>query len=310
MDEAESKQSQSLQANKARNVFAVVLALNLAIAAGKLVWGFHSQTLSMLADGFHSLLDASANILAIVGLSISFKPADTTHPYGHRKVEALAAVGISFFMFLASFEVLGEAVHRLFSTDAKLPVVGAVSYGVMFITILTNIFVARFENRKAKQLGSKLLGADVKHTFSDLLSSIAVITTLIAVQLKMPWFDTFAAMVIVVIIFKAGLTIIMDHLGTLVDAAILDPGFVEKLVLEVPGVTSCHKIRSRGMRDHIFLDLHIQVPGALSIEEAHRISYQVEEKLLHADGGIADVVVHVEEDGHAFQIESSGCPPF
>ncbi len=291
----------AMQARSTRNVFVMVLVLNLLVTVGKLVWGFSTHTLTMMADGFHSLLDASANVVAIVGLSISFKPADSGHPYGHKKFEALTAIAISFFMFLASFEILGEALHRVVSKTVLVPQVGLVSYVIMLLTLAINILVARYEGKKARELDSRLLEADVKHTLSDVLSTLTVLATLVAVQLKMPWFDLIAALGIVVIILKAGVGIILDNFGTLVDAAILDPGFVEKLVHQVPGVTSCHKIRSRGMHDHIFLDLHIQVPSSLSVEEAHRISYQVEEKLIAAGGGIVDVLVHIEDDCHVLR---------
>ncbi|MBZ0188318.1 MAG: hypothetical protein K8F91_18860, partial [Candidatus Obscuribacterales bacterium] len=101
--------------------------------------------------------------------------------------------------------------------------------------------------------------------------------------------------IIVVAIFKAGYGIITSNLGTLVDAVALDTTSVSDLVSSVDGVLSCHKIRSRGMQDHIFLDLHVQVPGCLSVEEGHKIAYAVEEKLKQNLEGVVDVVVHIEE---------------
>ncbi|MBZ0188519.1 MAG: cation transporter, partial [Candidatus Obscuribacterales bacterium] len=95
---------------QARGVFWQTLWLNLLVSTSKLICGFYTNTLSMVADGFHSLLDASSNVLGIVGLTISLAPPDEGHPYGHRKFEALAAIGISFLMFLAGSEVLKEAM--------------------------------------------------------------------------------------------------------------------------------------------------------------------------------------------------------
>lgn len=288
--------ARSEQLRQARHVFVLTLGLNLLVAVAKLALGFSTNTLAMIADGFHSLLDASSNVIGIVGLSISLKPPDSGHPYGHRKFEALASICISFFMFLAGFEVLSEAMRRLLSGTPHVPLVGPLSYFVMFATMGINLLVSRYESRKGKEYKSDLLVADSKHTLSDVFVSLTVIGTLLAIQLKFTLLDLLASLAIVVVIFRAGFGIIMTHLGTLVDAAILDPSYVEKLVMEVPGVTGCHKIRSRGMRDQIFIDLHVQVPRHLSIEEAHTLSFKVEEKLKQAAGGVVDVLVHIEDD--------------
>lgn len=293
---ADARQDRSKSMREARKVFWLTLGLNLLVAVGKIVWGIASNTLSMLADGLHSSLDAMSNVIGIVALSISLKPPDEGHPYGHRKFEAVAAIVISFFMLFACYEVISQAVARFRSPGEGLPEVTAVSYAVMIFTMFVNLLVSRYESRKGAELKINLLIADSKHTMSDVYVSLSVIVTLIAIQLNFPVLDTLASFVIVAAILKAGFDIIMAHLGTLVDAAILDPEFVRKLVLEVEGVRGCHRIRSRGAQDHIFLDLHVQVPRHLSIEEAHAISYKVEEKLKKAAGGVVDVLVHMEDD--------------
>jgi cation diffusion facilitator family transporter len=281
----------------ARLVLVQTLALNSFIAAAKIVWGFISNTLSMAADGFHSLLDASSNVVGIFGLSISMEPPDEGHPYGHRKFEALSAIAISFFMFMACFQVLSRIIERILSTSSKPPEVSSVSYLIMIGTAVINYLVSKYEAKQGAEFRSELLLADSKHTMSDLFVTGTVLVALVAVQLKAPALDVVASLIIVAFIFKAGYDIIIIHLGPLVDAAILAPDLVEKLVLEVPGVKSCHRIRSRGMKGHIFLDLHVQVPKHLSIEEAHQISFLVEDRLKSAVIGIADVLVHLEDDG-------------
>ena len=281
---------------RAQSVFAQVFLLNTTIAVGKIVWGFSSHTLSMAADGFHSLLDAAANVIGIVGLHVSSLPPDEGHPYGHRKFEALSAVAISFFMFLAGFNIISTIIDRLFSRTAAHPEVTAISYCVMLGTLAVNLLMSKYEQRKGLELKNSLLLADSKHTFSDLLVTLTVIITLLAVQLHFPFLDIIASLVIVMFILHAGFEIIMRHIGVLIDAAILNPDDIQALVLNVPGVAGCHKIRSRGMQDHVFIDLHIQVSKQLSIEQAHHISYAVEECLKNSRPGIVDVLVHVEEE--------------
>jgi cation diffusion facilitator family transporter len=280
---------------EARIVFIQTLILNLLVSISKLICGFMTNTLSMVADGFHSLLDASSNIIGILGLSISIKPADEGHPYGHRKFEALGAMAISFLMFFAGYEVLSGVIERLSQNETASPDVMPISYIVVFFSIAINIMVADYEKRKAKELRSQLLHADAQHTSSDIYVSIGVLVTLVCTQLGLTIVDIIVSVLIVLTIFKAGFGIIMEHLGTLVDAKILEPEIVSKIVLSVQGVRNCHKIRSRGLADHVFLDLHVLVDEHLTVKEAHVISTAVEEKLKVSLEGIEDVVVHIEE---------------
>ena len=106
---------QTTSVHQARGVLIKTLLLNLLVASAKIIWGLLTHTLSMTADGFHSLLDGFSNVVGIIALSISSKPADPDHPYGHRKFEAMAAMLISFFIFLTSFEIITEAFQRFFS---------------------------------------------------------------------------------------------------------------------------------------------------------------------------------------------------
>ncbi len=293
MDERAARVS---QLHAARRVFWITLGLNLLVAFSKLGWGLVSSTLSMIADGFHSLLDASANIVGIVGLSISARPPDKGHPYGHRKFEALAAICISFLMFLASYEVLAESVRRIFFHTGESPHVSPASYLIMISTAIINVLVSRYESQKGKELKSPLLTADSQHTLSDVYVSSAVLVSLVAIQLNYPIVDVIGSLIVVLAILKAGFGIIVSNLGSLVDAVIIDPGYIESIVLAVPGVSGCHRIRSRGMQDSIFIDLHVQVSPELSIQEAHQISTLVEESLKEQAGGVVDVLVHIEED--------------
>jgi cation diffusion facilitator family transporter len=279
-----------------QGVFGITLFFNLLVSLSKLAWGYHTHTLSITADGFHSLLDAVANVVGIVGLNISMKPADHNHPYGHRKFEAIASMVISFFIFLTCFEIAGEGFSRFFSPQHSHPQISPASYWIISATLLINLWVTWYENKKGKELKSDLLLADAKHTLSDCLVSVSVLFSMAAVQLGFLWADTVLALIVALIILKVGFELIMIHFSALTDEAVLDPNEISAVVLAVPGVLDCHKIRSRGMRDHVFIDLHIQVDPQLTVKEAHGISYRVESTLAEAfDGQVREVLVHVEE---------------
>lgn len=284
----------SIRMQRARKVFVITLGLNLIVAVSKLACGFWISSLSMMADGFHSLLDSSSNLLGIAAMTVAAKPPDANHPYGHRKSEALGAIAISFFMFLASFEVLSQALERLRGTHAAVDP-NIFGYLVMAATFSINLWVSRYEMQKSKELNNSLLAADAQHTATDLWVTGTVVITLIAAQFKLALVDTVGSLVIVLIILKAGYGIITAHLGYLMDEAVVNTDEVSQLVLSVPRVKSCHKIRSRGTKEHTFLDLHVQVDHNLSVEEGHKIAFAVEDKLKQAFGKMTDVLVHIED---------------
>lgn len=291
-----NRQTRISQLCAARRVFVATLGLNLLVALSKLGWGFFTNTLSMIADGFHSLLDASSNVVGIVGLTISARPPDRGHPYGHRKFEALAAICISFLMFLASYEVLVEAVRRLILHSGEKPVVSLPSYIIMLVTAAINLAVSSYERKRGMELNSPLLVADSQHTLSDVFATAAVLVSLVAIQFHYSVVDVISSLIVVGVILYAGFGIIVANLGSLVDAAIIDPAVIESIVLSVPGVSGCHRIRSRGLQDSIFIDLHVQVSPELSIQQAHQISTLVEQTVKQRAGGVVDVLVHMEED--------------
>jgi len=284
------------QLKQARGVLRGVLVCNLILSIAKLACGIYTGTLSIAAEGFHSLLDTASNAVAVLGLTFSLKPPDSDHPYGHRKFEALSAIAISFFMFLASFEIGQEILHRLFSSSAASPRVEALSYVVVLFTACSNFLISKWEQRKGKELNCEILLADGEHSMSDLWASLAVLSTLVGLQFHLAALDILCSAAIVVFILKAGYDIVMSQIGTLVDAVALDPAIIETIVLSIDGVSSCHKIRSRGTRDHIFIDLHVQVPSHIFMEDAHAISFKVEDKLKASLSGVVEVLVHLEDD--------------
>jgi cation diffusion facilitator family transporter len=155
-------------ADRHRSVVTVlrrVLVLNLIVAFAKIALGYFSGAVSILSDGFHSLADASSNIVALVGVSAAQRPADEDHPYGHRKYETMASVGILMFMLLVLSEVARNAVEhlRVPSTPTVLPL----GLATMVVTLVINVFVVRYESRAGRRLRSEVLGADAKHTRSD-----------------------------------------------------------------------------------------------------------------------------------------------
>lgn len=287
-------ESHQERAATVRRVLVTTLILNWGVAGLKLGYGAWSDTLSMLADGYHSLLDGSANILGLIAMTIAVLPADRSHPYGHRKFESFAALGISFLLLLAAYEI-GEGALDRWKVGTS-PHVTLMSFVVMVITIGVNLFVSRYETRIGQELQSEILVADAMHTRSDFYASLTVLASLTAAKLGYPRLDLVAALFIVVLIARAGIRIIGQSLYVLSDASRLPPPTVEKAALQVEGVRDCHAVRSRGFADAIYMDLHILVDPRLTVAEAHEIAHRVEASLKAQFPEVADMVVHIEPD--------------
>jgi cation diffusion facilitator family transporter len=275
----------------------IVLGLNLGVAALKLVFGFLTGALSMIADGFHSSLDATSNIVGLAGLRLAGRAPDPGHPYGHRKFEALAALGISLFLFLACYELLSSLIGRLEDTheiDAT-----PLAFAAMFVTIGVNILVTRYEARAAKRLHSMILAADAKHTRSDVFVSFGVLASLLAAKLGFPALDLVVAIVIAGFIAYSGYQIVYESFAVLADARAVDPEQVMRIATGVEGVSAAHRVRSRGLPDDIHIDLHVHVPAQMSVAQAHELAHEASNRIRAEIAGVTDVVIHVEpEDEH------------
>lgn len=272
-----------------------VLFLNLLVAALKLVFGFLSGALSMVADGVHSTLDASSNVVGLVGMHIARKAPDQDHPYGHRKFEALAALAISLFLFITCYEILTAVIGRF--RQAHHMDVRVVTFAVMVLTVVVNLVVTRYERRQGERLRSLILLADARHTQSDVFASLGVIASLVAAVLHVFVIDLVVAVMIAGFIAYSGYVIVSGAFSVLADSQAVDPDEVVRIAKEVEGVTEAHRVRSRGLPDDIHVDLHLHVPPDMSISRAHELAHQASDRIREQIRGVTDVVIHVEPEG-------------
>jgi cation diffusion facilitator family transporter len=278
-----------------------VLFLNLAVAIAKIVLGYLTGAVSVLSDGFHSLTDSAANVVALVGVSVARRPPDQNHPYGHRKYETMASLGILVFLVIVLVEVVSAAIDRM--RTGEVPKVFPEGIGVMVITLLVNLAVMRYELRRGRQLRSEVLLADAKHTRSDVLTSGAVIAALIGVWFGNPLLDPLAALLVAGFIGHACWEIAHDASHILGDEIVLAESDVRSVVDSVPEVLGCHHIRTRGSADYVFLDLHIWLRGDTPLNAAHFTSHVVKDKLMARFPQISDVVIHIEPPPAELELE-------
>jgi len=275
-----------------QRVLIYVLFLNLAVAFAKLAYGTLTNTLSMQADGYHSLFDGVSNIVGLAGSFVASRPPDKEHPYGHQKYETVASVFIALLLIFVGFEIFKGSLGRFYSET--VPEVTLISFLVMLGTMGINLLVTRYEYGRGTALKSQVLIADSLHTKSDIYVSVSVLVGLLASKFGFPFLDPIIALFISILILRAGWSIIKQSSETLLDMARLDEEDICGLALEVEGVESCHKIRTRGCMGDIRIDMHLLVRPEMSVEDAHLISHQVSRYLKAELDGVSEVIVHIE----------------
>jgi cation diffusion facilitator family transporter len=269
-----------------------ILFLNLIVAAAKIALGLSTGAVSVLSDGYHSLTDTASNVVGIIGVRVAGAPPDNDHPYGHRKFETMASLGIMVFLLLVLREVLSAAWERLHTGSE--PTIGTLTFIVMGGTFLVNLGVVFYERRAGRRLQSEVLLADSSHTMSDLMTSATVIVALVGVKFGYVWLDPVAALVVAVFIAHACWEIFNSTSGILADRFVIPEEQILEVVKSVPEVIGSHHIRTRGSADFVFLDLHIWMNADMSLDKAHSLSHIVKDRLMARFPQIKDAIIHIE----------------
>ena len=274
-----------------KKVLWMILLLNAVVLFIKIFAGVVTSSLSILGDAAHSAADALNNVVGLVVMKYATEPPDKQHPYGHGKFETLAAFGIVIFLAIASVEIIQGSLGRIFH-PVKLPLFKKEIVWLLTFTLIINIIVWLYERNKGKILKSDLLIADSSHTASDVFITLSVLGSQIFIANKMYWVDPILAIIISMLIAKAGYEILSRTVPILVDAAWLDPKDIKKSVLLVNDVIDCYDIYSRRGPYSAFIECKIKVKPK-DLHGAHKVADKVEEKLKE-DFGSCKIMVHVE----------------
>ncbi|MDO8735619.1 MAG: cation diffusion facilitator family transporter [Thermoleophilia bacterium] len=282
--------------HKIRRVLIYVLVANVAVALGKGIVGYMDGSIGMVADGFHSLMDGSSNVIGLIGISLAARPRDEDHSYGHSKFETFASMGIVLLLLITAVQI-GESVYgRLTSVNPSVPDISALAFLVMGVTIAVNISVSLYERRQGKKLSSVFLVADSRHTMSDVYVSMSVIASLVAVRMGYPKVDALVGGVIALVIAYAAFKIMKEASFVLLDKAVIDPSQIEQICLSggEDEILGCHKIRTRGSEAGYWIDLHLLVEPDITTRRSHDIASHVERRLKNFFGEQTDVIIHIE----------------
>jgi cation diffusion facilitator family transporter len=275
-----------------RRVLGGILVANIVVVIVKFAVGIDTNSLAVFGDALQSSVDSANNLFAIFVVRVAAKAPDEDHPYGHAKFETLGALLIALLLALSIFELVRGAVARLFSGAPPLNVSG-IALGLLVVTLLVNIGVVWIETRAGRRLQSDLLLADALHTRTDVFITIGVLAGLALSRAGLAWADPALALIVAVLVGRAGYQILRRSIPTLVDERAFDQATIQREAEGVTGVVSAYAIRSRRAGDRRFAELTIAVDGQSNVAKAHGIADQVEDRLrdrLQLD----EVTVHVE----------------
>ena len=286
----------SKETSKNRAITRVLIiegSVNLLLCLVKLVIGLVTQSSVILADTLHSLTDLTNNIIAVVALRISHKPPDHSHPYGHQKFEYLAIFILAVLLSVVAFELVAYA----YENHGQVVQQSYAGLGILILAIMVNFTLSQWEGRQAKKLGSKLLAADAKHTFSDVLTSIAVLVGWQLAAMGYYWLDTLFCLLVAIVVGKLAWELFQQALPVLVDADVtaeqFSPEQLARVVSEFVEIDGVTDIRSRAMGEQVICDLTLQINPELSLTAAHALSHAFEDRLKE-EFELYDVIIHIE----------------
>lgn len=280
--------------DEVKKVIIIVLVLNFIMATLKVGYGFYSGILSISADGYESLLDSVANIVALVAVYFASRPQDKEHPYGYVKIETFASILIGISLILVSYEILNQAAEK-FLHPVVLEI-SSIGFIIMISSLIINIALSRYEKKKGEELKSDLLMADSDHTKSDVMVTSIVIFGLILVHFNLSIIDPIISVIIAFLIVKTGIDILKNNFNILLDANVIPTANIYNIVYKVDGVENVHNVRTRGTTSNVYIDMHLVVDSNLSMKEAYSIEECCRRNIIDSYDEVKDVVIQLESE--------------
>ena len=276
-----------------RRVALTSVVAALFLTAIKLSVGLWTKSLGLISDAAHSGLDFLAALMTLFSVSIADRPADKTHPYGHQKIDNLAALVESLLLVAASVWIVYEAIERLFF-KAVLVTVNPVSFAIIIICIVVDFFRCTALSRAAKKTGSAALEANAYHFLSDVATSLVVLIGLTGIALGYPQTDAICSITVAFFILSIAMKLGRKSIDVLTDRVPDDHiEQIRRAALTVPGVGDVYDVRVRHAGNRHFIDLKAGIQGIATLGGAHAVSEAIE-KQLRASFDNADVLVHIE----------------
>ena len=268
---------------------------NILLSAFKLFAGIFGKSGAMVSDAVHSLSDVFATLIAYIGVRLSQRQEDTEHPYGHERLECVAAMILGLILAGTGLGIGYSGIRKIFferaalETPTLLPLIAAV------VSILVKEGMYRYTMYYANKMDSAAFRADAWHHRSDALSSIGSFIGIGMARLGFPIMDPIASLIICALILKVAFDIIRDAISKMLDTSCGDDyeQKIRRFVEEQPGVERVDLLHTRQFGNKVYIDLEIAVNRDLSLGDAHAIAERVHGGVEQSFPNVKHVMIHV-----------------
>lgn len=269
---------------------------NILLSIGKLFAGLFGKSSAMISDAIHSASDVFSTLVVIAGVSLSSKSSDKEHPYGHERIESIAAFMLGMILFMTGAGIgFGGIKTILSSSDQVIPPPNLLALGAAIISILVKEIMYWYTRHTALKIKSSALMADAWHHRSDAFSSVGSLIGILGARLGFPIMDAIASVIICLFILKVSIDILIQSINQLIDKSCDDSTqqAIITTILQQEGVISIDSIKTRMFGSKIYLDLEIVVNHSLSLIDAHNIAEVVHSTIESSYPNIKHCMVHV-----------------
>lgn len=289
-------QSKNERQRKIRSITLWGLLLNIFLMALKIVSGVLIRSSALIADGVHSLSDLATDFVVLIGARLSSRPADKTHPYGHGKLDTIASILIALVLLVISFGLIWSAGLAIYQSKQNYP--GYMLLVVAFVSVVSKEILFFITRRISRITQSTVLYANAWHHRSDSLSSLAVLIGGVAGLLGWGYADQVATIVVGFMIIGVAGKILFDGLIELSEHSADSESIqkIEDVLSKETGISSWHALRTRKLGAELFIDVHVLVDPALSVQKSHDISMEIEAKIKKELSNPSNILVHIEPD--------------
>lgn len=274
----------------------VSIAANVLLSAFKLLAGISAHSGAMVSDAVHSASDVFSTIVVIIGIRISTRKSDKEHPYGHERMECVAAIVLATVLAVTGLGIGGSAVGKILSGDyANLEIPGFLALVAAIVSIAVKEGMYWYTRASAKKIDSSALMADAWHHRSDALSSVGALAGIAGARLGFPVCDAIASLCICFFIGKAAFEIFKDAVDKMVDKACDEDteNELKNCALAQEGVLGVDLLRTRVFGNKIYVDIEIRADGDKTLREAHGIAERVHDSIEGNFAKVKHIMVHV-----------------
>lgn len=280
----------------ANKVSFITIVQNVLLSVFKLFAGIFAHSNAMISDAIHSASDVFSTIIVIIGVKLASKESDKEHPYGHERLECVAAIVLSIVLLYTGIKIGSQAVKDIIGGDYQnLQKPGMLALVAAVVSIVTKEIMYWYTRHYAKKIDSSALMADAWHHRSDALSSVGALVGIGGAMMGFPVMDSIASIVIFVFIAKAAYDIFKDAMDKMVDHSCDDETEKEMrdFVLAQKEVLSVDLLHTRIFGNKIYVDVEIGVNGSYTLRQAHEIAEEVHEGIEKNFPKVKHVMVHV-----------------